>query len=380
MFKRLLEKTILRNLFTGKVIIVSGARQVGKTTLIESVLNKQSTKEKHIRIFNCDEKTDQDILSRNERVYLEKIIGNAKIIFIDEGQKVQNIGETLKLLVDYYKDKKQIIVTGSSRVHLLTETQEPLTGRKTVKNLYPLSLEEIYLTKDLLLLKKELEFLLVYGCYPEVLGKSTFNEKQDVLIEIKESYLYKDVFEFQEVRKPSVIQNLLKAIAFQIGSEVSYHELGTLLGVSRITVERYVDLLEKNNIVFRHYPYATNKRKEISKMHKIYFYDVGIRNAIINNFNLIQNRADIGQIWENFVVAERIKYQEYHNIHSNNYFWRSYNGAEVDFIEEREGKLFGYEIKWKLRGKSMKAPPLWEQYKDSEYTIIHPENMDEFLL
>lgn len=378
MYKRLIKDQIIGKFFQGKIIILTGARQVGKTTLSLEIIKKFDFKNKAL-ILNCDNPTDRELLSNKDLDFLKKVIGKAKIVFIDEGQKVETIGQTLKLLVDYYKKEKQILVTGSSSFNLLSKTQEALTGRKYVFHLFGLSLEEIFTDKNMFFVLKELENFLIFGNYPEVVQKTSFDEKREVLKEISNSSLFKDILEFQQIKNSNIISDLLKALALQIGSEVSYTELANLLRIDKNTVEKYVDLLEKSYIIFRLSPYATNKRKEISKLRKIYFYDMGIRNAIINNFNFLKDRNDAGQLWENFILLERIKFQNYHKIYANNYFWRSYDGAEVDLVEEREGKLFGYEFKWNEKRKK-KIPQLWKKYPQSYYETISPQKIDNFVM
>ena len=359
--------------FKGKVLILAGPRQVGKTTLVLEILKKYSKEE--IVQFNCDDPDERALLSNKNIEKLKSLIGKAKIIFIDEGQKVETIGQTLKLLVDHYRKKKQIIVTGSSSFNLLDNTEEALTGRKYVYYLYPLSFEEIYHSGNLLRLQKELENFMVFGNYPEVVNSSSIDEKAEGLKNLAGSYLYKDILEFQQVKSSDFLRRLLKALALQVGSEVSYTEISGLLGVDKKTVERYVDLLEKNFIVFRLPPYFSNPRKEISKLRKIYFYDVGIRNAIINNFNMLDSRNDQGALWENLAIIERMKYQAYHGIYSNNYFWRSYALAEVDWVEERGGSVHGFEIKWKKKKRNA-VPKDWA---NRAYKVVTPENLEEFV-
>lgn len=376
LYTRLLEKKLMKDSFKGKALILTGPRQVGKTTLIKEIL-KTYTNIK-IKSLNCDNPRDLESLEEKDLEYLENIIGNSKILFIDEAHKVPNIGQTLKILVDHYQKKLQIFVTASSSFNLLYKTQEPLTGRKFVYNLYPLSIEEIYLEKDYLKIQKELEHLLIFGSYPEVVKKRAFEEKIQLLRELSTSYLYKDILEFQQVKNPNLINKLLKALALQIGQEVSYTELSSLLEVDKNTIERYVDLLEKCFVIFRLSPYTQNKRKELSKLRKIYFYDLGIRNAIINNFNFFDLRDDIGKLFENFMIIERLKYREYHQIYADHYFWRTYGGSEVDLIEDRSGKLFGYEFKWKEK-KWSKKPLKWLEYKNSSYNVITKNNLEKFI-
>ena len=346
MIKRILKENISKHTFRGQVLIIQGPRQVGKTTLSLEVVKDLKTKGE-VRIFNCDDPDHRDILENRGLEALKKTVGSAKIVFIDEGQKLSTIGQTLKLLADYFKKSVQVIVTGSSTMNLLDKTQEALTGRKKVYTLYPISLEEV--AKNTRIEKKKLETLLIFGSYPHVVTEHKKEDKIDILKELKTSYLYRDVFDFQGMKNADIFMNLVKALAHQIGNEVSYTELANLLKINRVTVERYIHVLEQSFIVFRLPVFTRNKRRELSKLKKIYFYDVGIRNAIINNFNPLDKRDDLGALWENFMVVERMKYREYHHIEANQYFWRTYDGSEVDLVEEREGELYGYEFKWKPR-------------------------------
>ncbi len=377
MLTRELEKLIKKDFFKGKALIIVGARQTGKTTLAEKVIKNSKYESKTI-FFNCDFIDDREKLNNVNLTRLEKLIGNDKIIFIDEGQKVQTIGQTLKILVDHYKKEKQVLVTGSSSLNLLDKTEEPLTGRKFVFRLYPLSIREIYPDMDLHKIYKDLEEYLIFGLYPDVVNNSSFKEKTRILKELTSSNLYKDILEFQSVKSSSLLVRLLKLLSLQIGKEVSYHELSNNLGIDLRTIERYIDLLEKNFIIFRLPPYSMNKRREISRMNKIYFYDLGIRNALINDFNLLENRNDKGELFENFMIVERLKYREYHQIYADHYFWRTYDGSEVDLIEDRGGKLFGYEFKWKEK-KWSKKPLKWLEYKNSSYSIITRDNLEKFI-
>ncbi|MFH1715519.1 MAG: ATP-binding protein [Elusimicrobiota bacterium] len=330
-------------------------------------------------VFNCDNPTDREMLSNRDIEFLTKLVGQAKIIFIDEGQKVDTIGQTLKLLVDYYKNEKQVFITGSSSRHLLDGVQESLTGRKYVYTLFPLSLEEVYPKKNFLKFQKEIEQYLIFGMYPDVINKDSFQEKKEVLRELTSSYLYKDIFELESIRNSDVLAKLVKALALQIGSEVSTNELSRFLGIDKKTVDKYIDLLEKAFVLFRVSPFTRNQRKEISKSKKIYFYDLGIRNAIINNFGFVDSRDDIGMLWENFVMVERMKFRQYNNIDANQYFWRTYYGSEIDLVEEIGGKLFGYKFKWSAKIKNPRVPALWKEYKDASYTVINKESLDGFV-
>lgn len=348
MYKRLIQAQIEAKMFKGKAIILVGPRQVGKTTLATEILKASKQKwEKEVIRFNCDNPTDRASLSEKDFEFLQNLIGEQKIILIDEAQKVETIGQTIKLLVEGFGKTKQVIATGSSSINLLEKTAEPLTGRKVVFHLYPLSAQELLAQKGGLRWQKELEAFLRFGSYPEVINAQGQKGKIEVLKELSSSYLYKDVLEFQQIRNAKVINDLLRALALQIGSQVSYSELASLIGIDRKTVERYVDLLEKNYIIFRHQPYSKNIRRTISRMNKIYFFDLGMRNVILNDFNELENRNDVGALWENFLAVERLKFQTYHQLHCTNYFLRTYDGAEIDWLEASGGKLAGFEFKWK---------------------------------
>lgn len=375
MIKRILKENILKHAFHGEVLIIQGPRQVGKTTLSLEIVKDLKAKGQ-ARVFYCDDPDHRDLLENRGLAALKNAVGNAKIVFIDEGQKLSTIGQTLKLLADHFKKSIQVIVTGSSTMNLLDKTQEALTGRKKVYTLYPISLEEI--SKNALLDKKQLQTLLVFGSYPHVVTAHKKEDKIGILKELKTSYLYRDVFDFQGMKNADIFMNLVKALAYQIGNEVSYTELANLLKINRATVERYIHILEQGFIVFRLPVFTRNKRRELSKLRKIYFYDVGIRNAIINNFNSIDKREDLGALWENFMVVERMKYREYHRIEANQYFWRTYDGSEMDLVEEREGRLFGYEFKWKPR-EYARILTKWKEYKGSSYRIITPDKLEGFV-
>ena len=369
--KRTIEKSIRKDFFKGKIIILAGPRQVGKTTLIKHILKDYTS----VITFNGDNRRDRSSLAKNDFEFIDKLIGENKIVFIDEAQKIEEIGNTLKLLVDNYGKKKQIIATGSSSLNLLSNTSEPLTGRKYVYELYPLSVTEIYSQRHPLDLDKELENLLIYGSYPDIYSGS-LRVKEEQLLEITRSYLYKDILELEDVRSSSSIDKLLSALALQVGSEVSLRELSNLLNLHIGTVERYIDLLEKNYVIFRLPPYYTNQRKVLSKQNKIYFYDLGIRNALINNFNPLSKRNDRGALWENFLIIERMKLNAYTNRYVSNFFWRTYDGAEIDYIEKYADSLDGYEFKW---NKEKNAPKSWLEYPNATYKLVNIENYKEFL-
>jgi|SRR3989338_2476334 len=365
--KRQIEPLIIKNLFKGDIVIIYGARQTGKTTLVKRIL-KFNPKISSC-YFNCDEGDVQKLFSEAETsVALKRIVGNSRLAVLDEAQKIRNIGVKLKLLIDSYPGQ-QIIATGSSSFDLANEVVEPLTGRSREFWLYPLSVREIFSKKDELGFGRERENLLVYGSYPRVFRGLTIEEKRLQLQKITSNYLYKDILKFQSLKNSETVRKLLEALALQAGSEVSYTELGQLLGISKQTAAAYIDILEKAFIIFKVRPFSRNLRKELGKLRKIYFYDLGVRNALINNFNPLSIRGDIGALWENFVAAERKKRSNFVGNITPLYFWRTYDGQEVDLVEEKEGKLFGYEIKWAKARK--KAPKAWrETYSQASWEVI----------
>jgi uncharacterized protein len=369
MIKREIFDTINKRLFKRKVIIITGARQVGKTTLLEQII--KSNNNYPVLLLNCDEADNRISLENATSTQLKSLIGNNKLILIDEAQKVMNIGNTLKLFVDNINDI-QLIVTGSSAFDLRNRLNEPLTGRKVEYNLYPFSTNEIINNTSIIEEKRLLEQRLIYGMYPDVV-----NNVADARITLKElvnSYLFKDLFMYRDIRNPDGLNRLLIALALQLGGEVSYFELSKTLGIDKETVERYIDLLEKVFIVFRLSSFSRNIRNELKKSKKIYFYDNGVRNSLINNYNPISLRNDIGALWENFIISERKKYIEYNNIYCNTYFWRTHSQQEVDYIEERDGKLYAYEIKWNIRKTPKLASAFKNAYSENSYDIITPKN------
>ncbi|PIZ24143.1 ATPase [Candidatus Collierbacteria bacterium CG_4_10_14_0_8_um_filter_43_86] len=375
MYKRLIEDKIKKDFFGGRVIVVVGARRVGKTTLMKILL--QTSAVETILSLNADNPADRSLLEGADLVKLREVVGGRKILFIDEAQKIDKVGDVLKLLVDDFGKEKQIVVTGSSSINLLDMTSEPLTGRKYVYFLFPLSFEELY-NGDGLELERGLDQRMIYGSYPEVVNVIGSHNKERVLRELASSYLYKDILEFQEVKSSSLIYSLLKALALQIGSEVSYSELANLLGIDKKTVIRYIDLLEKSFVIFRMGSYSGNKRREISKNKKVYFCDNGIRNAVLENFNELDSRDDLGALWENLLISERQKYTNYHDIFGRSYFWRTYDGSEVDLVEERGGKLFGFEIKYK-KGV-VNVPAKWSLYKNASWEVVNKDKLKGFVV
>ena len=315
MILRKIQKNVEASFFKGKAVIIQGARQVGKTTLIKKI--QRQYMEESIFI-NCDEPDLRMSLTNITSSELKEIIGNKKIVFIDEAQRVKNIGLTLKLFVDNFPDR-QVVATGSSSIELSNEIVEPLTGRKYEFHLFPFSITELREKYSNVELERILEKRMILGMYPEIVTKP--DEAQMLLKSLSSSYLYKDVLQYQDIRKPELLEKLLTALALQIGNEVSYNELGNLLGVNKQTVANYIQLLEKAFVLFRLSPFSRNLRTELSKLRKIYFFDTGIRNAVINNFNPMHMRQDVGQIWENFIISERIKRNSNIQRSVNSYFW-----------------------------------------------------------
>lgn len=357
-----------------KVAVIYGPRRCGKTTLINKFL--ENTEERFI-LASGDDITVREYLGSQSIPKLKGFVGSSSLLVIDEAQRIREIGLNLKLVVDHIGGVK-VVVTGSSSFDLARDVGEPLTGRKYTLRLFPLSQMEISGIEQRSETDANLENRLVYGSYPEIVIAEDNLLKERYLKEIVGSYLYKDILELEGLRHPDKIVRLLQLLAFQIGREVSFNELGGQLGISKNTVERYLELLEKVFVVFRLPGFSRNLRKEISKNARYYFYDTGIRNALINNFNTLHMRDDVGMLWENYVIMERIKRQEYLALSANNYFWRTYDQQEIDFVEERGGKLYGYEIKWK-KGSGKPAKAWLETYKNASYEIINRDNYLEFI-
>jgi len=370
MIHRILVKNIKKKLFGGKTIILIGTRQVGKTTLIQEVL-----KGKEHLFLDGDDPLVRTSLTDPNRNELEKIIGRSKIIFIDEAQRIKNIGITAKIIHDQFKSV-QLILSGSSAFELRNETNESLTGRKWEYNLYPLSYEEIELSTNYLEAKKSLENRLIYGFYPDVINNP--GEEREILNEITQSYLFKDILAYGGIQKPEVLEKILRALAFQVGNEVSYNEIAQLVGVDKNTVSTYIRLLEMCYIIYPLPTFSGNLRNEIKNNRKIFFYDNGIRNALIQNFNPIELRNDIGALWENFLMIERMKRNHYHREFSNRYFWRTKQQQEIDYIEEKEGRIYGYEFKWNPKAKT-KIPQNFEKAYDTKIEVITRDNFRDFI-
>ncbi|MBI4650758.1 ATP-binding protein [Candidatus Desantisbacteria bacterium] len=368
-------KNIIKLLTPQKAIILYGPRRCGKTTLLKEVIKQFKDESLFV---NGEDIVIQDFLSSQSIEKLKNFLGKSKILIIDEAQKIKNIGLNIKLILDNIEGVK-LIASGSSSFDLAKNIGEPLTGRKFTLKLYPLAQLELKETETHAQTIALLENRLIYGSYPEVVINNDNNKNILYLKEIVNSYLYKDILELDGIRHSDKISRLLQCLAFQIGKEVSYTKLGTQLSMSKNTVDRYLDLLEKSFVIFKLSGFSRNLRKEITKNPRYYFYDLGIRNALINNFNPVFLRDDIGMLWENYIIVEMLKKQEYYQFFSNNFFWRTYDKKEIDLIEEKNGKLYGYEIKWSKQ--KIKSPDEWkETYKNSEYNVINKENYLEFII
>ncbi len=358
-----------------KVLLILGPRQVGKTTLLKNFLQKTKLKCKFVSGENI---VVQEVLSSQNFDRIKEFTEGYELLAIDEAHKIKGIGLGLKIIVDNIPGIK-VIATGSSSFELLGQTGEPLTGRKRTIMLFPVSQLELGKLYNKFELRENLKKYLVFGSYPEVLTEESRKRKVEILKELTESYLLKDILEFEKVKGSRYLFNLLRMLAYQIGSQVSFSELAQNLGVDVKTVARYIDLLKKSFILYEVQGYSRNLRKEITKKSKYYFYDNGVRNALIANFNDLDLRNDVGALWENFIFIERLKKREYEGIFANVYFWRTWDKQEIDLIEEREGKLFAYEIKWSK--KKVKVPSQWKSaYKNSEFTVITKDNYLDFIL
>ncbi len=376
MIPRSIEKQIVSRLETSnKIIVLYGARQVGKTTLVKSLLKRHFKK---VLEINADQKKYQDILSSTDLNQLKRLVTGYNLLFIDEAQRIPNIGLNLKIIHDNIPNLK-IVATGSSSFELANKINETLTGRTWTYTLFPISVlewREIYNPFEI---DEKLSEFLTYGMYPEIFSYENELDKMDYLKELINSFLYKDLLELSQIKNSGKIYDLLRMLAFQIGSPVSYSELGKKLGLSTDTVISYIDLLEKVFVIYRMPGFSKNLRKEITKNKKIYFFDVGVRNALIEDFTNPEKRPDIGHLWENFIISERIKRNSYLRAHLNSFFWRTYTGAELDYVEQGSGQLSGVEIKW--GDKKVKAPKSWlENYPRADFRTINSKNYQDFVL
>ena len=373
MITRVQSAKIERAFFKGKAIIVSGARQVGKTTMLEHILQKYQDK---LLALDGDDITIQELLNRPNTQQIKQIIGDNKLVFIDEAQRIPEIGLTSKIIIDKFRDV-QLILSGSSSFDLYSKVNEPLTGRKWTFNLWPVSWEEWQNHVGYVKAEQDVENRLVFGFYPDVLNHE--ENPEQVLAELAESYLYKDILMYEGLKKPTAIKKLLQALAFQVGSEVSLQELGQTIGIDPKTVNVYIDILEKAYIIFRLTPLSRNLRNEIKAKNKVYFCDNGIRNSVIGQLQPLAIRQDIGILWENFMVSERVKQISINNYLRNYYFWRTTQQQEVDYIEEVNGEFFAYEFKWSEK-KKIKFPKTFSNNYKSVDKGINKSNFREFVV
>lgn len=365
---------VIKKLQPNKVVMILGARRVGKTVLVKGILDKIN---EPFLSLNGEDINVHDKLSKRTIENYRQILGSYRLLYIDEAQKIPEIGLKLKLMIDEIEGLR-IILSGSSSFDIHNDAGEPLTGRKYSFNLYSLSEREYNQVENNISKIDKVSERLVFGNYPELVHLPDQEDKIDYLNEMVSSYLLKDILAYENIKNSQKIFNLLRLIAFQIGGEVSMQELGRQLSISKNTVEKYLDLLSKVYILHRVDGFSKNLRKEITKNSRWYFLDNGIRNAVIANFNPIKSRNDVGLLWENYMISERIKYQEYKRISSNNYFWRTYEQQEIDWVEERDGKLYGYELKW--REDKTKIPTQWKNaYPDATFEVINSNNFDNWI-
>ena len=378
MYQRIIENNIKDNIGSGKAIIIVGARQVGKTTLIKKILEGQE-----YLFLDADDPSIRQLLLNPNTEEIRTILEENKIVFVDEAQRIDGIGLTLKIITDQFKDV-QLFVSGSSSFDLGNKLNEPLTGRKWEYELFPISWEEFEEKEGFIKSEQQLENRLLFGFYPEVLNNK--GREKTVLKNLVSSYLYRDILSFSEIRKPEILDNLLLALALQVGSEVNYNELAQTIGVNKITIQKYIDILEKGYIIFRLNSFSRNLRNEIKRNRKIYFYDTGIRNMIIGNFNPLKLRTDVGALWENFLISERKKQNIYKEKFARMYFWRTKQQQEIDFVEEKDGRIYGFEFKWKTpalpsgRKSKIKLPETFIKTYNAETKIIDRKNFREFVI
>lgn len=369
MFIRYLEQKIRTRENSGKAIIIFGARQVGKTTLLKSLLQ-----DKEVLFLDGDDPAIRVLLTEPNTQEIRSIIGTYKYVFLDEAQRIQNIGLTLKIIVDQFKDVR-LYVSGSSSFYLGNSINEPLTGRKWEYTLYPISWEEFEAKIGYLNAQLQLENRLIFGFYPEVLNNP--GQEREILHELVNSYLYRDILALAGIRKPEILEKLVRALAFQAGSEVNYNELSQIVGISKTTVQSYIDVLEISYIIYRLGSFSRNLRNEITQGKKVYFWDNGIRNAVISNFSPLELRTDKGSLWENFLITERLKQNNYKDRFAGVYFWRTKQQQEIDLVEEVEGKITGYEFKWST-DKARVHPNFLKSYSAGS-AVINKDNFRDFV-
>jgi len=374
MIKRAIESQLVSLLNGKKAIIIMGARQVGKSTLLNMLLSQRGD----VLWLSGDDIDVQSMFSQISAARLRSIIGNKSIVVVDEAQRIPDIGLRLKLITDQMPDV-QVIATGSSSFELSSKVNEPLTGRKREFKLFPISFSEMKEHTSLLEELRMLPHRLVYGYYPEVVMNP--GDEQTTLKELTDSYLYRDILSFDKVAKSNKLIALLQALAYQIGSQVSYHEISGWIGIDSKTIERYIDILEKSYIIFRLPCFSRNLRNELKSSRKIYFWDLGIRNTLIGNWSPVENRQDVGAMWENFVIAERMKNNHYAQRYVQSYFWRTKSQQEIDYLEEADGKLQAFEMKWNTKRSATRCPQSFSSaYLDANYMVVTPNNIEEFLV
>ncbi|PJB14350.1 MAG: ATPase [Flavobacteriales bacterium CG_4_9_14_3_um_filter_32_8] len=373
MIQRIIEHQIQEKLFQGKIITLIGARQTGKTTLLKKLMENQQNPTIWL---NADEFDIKERFKNPTSTALKSLIGNNKLVMIDEAQNIDEIGLALKLLIDTYPEI-QVIATGSSAFELQNKMNEPLTGRKFEFQLYPFSYTELANHTSELIEKRMLKHRLVFGSYPEVVNN--LGNEIEVLKLLSDSYLYRDLLMLDAIKKPEKLIKLLQALAYQLGNVVSYNEIGNLIGIDSKTVESYIQLLEKSFVVFRLPSFSRNLRNELKASKKIYFYDNGIRNALISSFQILEGRQDIGALWENYLVSEHLKRNNYAKFYGNTYFWRTKDKQEIDYVEEKDGKLSAYEFKWTDKKKHQITKTFTNAYPESKTAIIHSDNYEKFI-
>ncbi len=373
MITRTLEKNILPLLGDKKALIIMGARQVGKSTLLRQILAER----KDVVWMNGDEMDIQELFREMTSTRIRALLGDKKLLVIDEAQRIQDIGLRIKLVTDQIPEV-QVVATGSSSFELAAKVNEPLTGRKREFRMFPLTFQEMVGHTSFMEEVRMIPHRMVYGYYPEVVCNP--GNERNLLKELSDSYLYRDILSLENINKPDKLVRLLKALALQIGNQVSYNEIGNLIGLDSKTVERYVDVLEKSYIVFRLYSFSRNLRNELKTVRKVYFWDMGIRNAVVGNLAQVENRTDVGNLWENFVIAERLKQNMYKNSFAQSWFWRTRQQSEIDYIEEEDGHLLAFEFKWNERKGNVKCPDAFSKsYPEAMFKVITPKNIEEFL-
>lgn len=374
MIQRVLESKISQLIGGGKAIVIIGARQVGKSTLLDTVFRDQ----KDVMWLTGDDLDVQELFSQMTSSRLKALLGSCKTLVIDEAQRIPDIGLRMKLVTDLIKDV-QVVITGSSSFELSSKVNEPLTGRKREFRMFPVSFAEMVRHTNLLEESRMIPHRLIYGYYPEVVSNP--GQERTILKELSESFLYKDILSLDSISKPDKIVRLLKALAFQIGSLVSYNEVGQLIGLDPKTVERYVDVLEKSYIIFRLGSFSRNLRNELKTSRKIYFWDLGIRNAVIGNLAQVESRTDVGALWENYAIAERLKLNSYRGRFAQSWFWRTQQQKEIDYLEEEDGQLSAFEFKWNDKKSGARLPDSFAKgYPEASFQVVTPKNVDEFLM